>query len=222
MAAVDRKIFVSVGRTSTSAQEDFVRAIEERLRVEGLKPCTVGRNTWSNIAPLKQVMQLMDECTGVVIIAFERTYYPQGMERRGSPDAIELKDVRLPTSFNQIEAAMGYAFGHPMLVIAEQGLREEGLLERGNDWFVQRVKIAPESLSSAEFAGILAAWKEQVVAAKGARKLAKSAVGDMTIVELAGSLKVSQLWATLGALVVIIGGAFSLGAKLFGVMAIAP
>ena len=36
------KIFLSVGRTFTDAQEQFVLRIEEHLRAEGLTPQTVG------------------------------------------------------------------------------------------------------------------------------------------------------------------------------------
>jgi hypothetical protein len=38
----ERHIFISVGRTFTPAQEDFVLAVEDRLRSEGLIPHTVG------------------------------------------------------------------------------------------------------------------------------------------------------------------------------------
>jgi hypothetical protein len=38
---------------------------------------------------------------------------------------------------------------------------------------------------------------------------------DLTIAEIVGSLNVVQLWAVLGAIVVVIGGAFAAG-KLFG------
>jgi hypothetical protein len=91
---MERRIFVSVGRPSTAAQEDFIRAIEDRLRSEGLTPCTVGRNTWTAGAPLKKVVELKKKCAGVVIIALERTYFPAGTERRGHAKATELREVR--------------------------------------------------------------------------------------------------------------------------------
>jgi hypothetical protein len=215
---MERKIFVSVGRTSTREQEDFVCAIEERLRAEGFTPCTVGRNMWTAGAPLKKVMDLMSECVGAVIIALERTFYPDGIDRRGNPEAAPLKDVRLPTSFNQIEAAIAYTFGHPMLVIVEHGLREEGLLERGNDWFVQRVKVGRESLLAPEFSGVMASWKDQILISKPGKKLGNASAAEMTVAELLGSLKPAQLWGALGALAVIVAVAFSLGAKLIGRM----
>ena len=214
---MEKKIFVSVGRTSTPAQEDFVKAIEERLRAEGLMPCTVGRNYWTAGAPLKKVIELMEECAGVVIIALERTYFPAGVERRGHAKARELTEVRFATPFNQVEAAMAYCHEHPLLVIVEEGLRTEGLLERGNDWYVQYVEPVASALNTTEFNGIFASWKQEVLAPRTARH-SKSSIdtSQMTVAQLIGSLKPAQLWALLAALAVIIGGAFSLGVKLGG------
>jgi hypothetical protein len=214
---MEKKIFVSVGRTSTQAQEEFVKAIEERLRAEGLVPCTVGRNYWTAGAPLKKVVELMQECAGVVIIALERTYFPVGTERRGNPKSLELKEVRMPTPFNQVEAAMAYCHGHPLLVIVEEGLRNDGLLEKGNDWYVQQVEPMPAALTTTEFNGIFASWKEQVVTGNE-HPLSKTAVDatQMTIAQLVGSLKPAQLWSLLAALTVLVAGAFSLGVKLGG------
>lgn len=214
---MERRIFVSVGKPSTAAQEAFIRAIEDRLRSEGLTPCTVGRNTWTAGAPLKKVVELMKECAGVVIIALERTYFPSGTERRGHAKATELREVRLPTPFNQVEAAMAYCHEHPLLVIVEEGLRYEGLLETGNDWFVMRVEPRAETLITAEFNGILASWKEQVIAPRKENQPSPAPdVTQMTIGQLVGLLKPTHLWLTLGALASLIAGAFSLGVKLGG------
>lgn len=212
---MEKKIFVSVGRTSTQVQEDFVRALEERLRAEGLVPCTVGRNYWTAGAPLQKVIELMAECSGVVIIALERTYFPAGVERRGHKKASDLKEVRMTTPYNQVEAAMAYCHGHPLLVIVEEGLRNEGLLERGNDWYVQEMEPTAAALNSIEFNGVFASWKEKVMSPPKEKRPAIDTT-QMTIAELVGSLKPTQLWAVLAALAVLVTGAFSLGAKLFG------
>ena len=52
-------VFLSVGRTSTSQQEEFVRAIEAHLRANGLEPKTVGRTSFSSNQPLRHVQALM-------------------------------------------------------------------------------------------------------------------------------------------------------------------
>jgi len=215
---VDKKIFVSVGKTSTAEQEEFVRSIEDRLRGEGLNPCTVGRNTFTAGAPLKKVSELMSECSGAVVIAFERTYFPFGTDRRGNSAAAELRDVRLPTPWNQIEAAMAYCHQRPLLIIVEEGIREEGLLERGNDWYVQRVPISKSALSTVEFNGILASWKDKMLSDSVLVNKSKPAVdsSQLTIGQIIGALRPAQLWSFLVAIAALLAGAFSLGAKLFG------
>ena len=57
----ESNIFVSVGGTANERQEAFVRAVEDRLRSEGLIPHTVGRNTFSADSPVKTVTELLDK-----------------------------------------------------------------------------------------------------------------------------------------------------------------
>src|SRR4051812_40867945 len=99
-------VFVSVGTGLSERQENFVAAVESRLRAVGLNPRTIGRNTFSADAPLDAVTNLMDECAGTVVIALERFYFPSGEERPGSAKGRSLRDVSMPTAWNQIEAAM--------------------------------------------------------------------------------------------------------------------
>ena len=209
----DLKVFVSIGGTATDKQESFIRAVEDRLRAEGISPHTVGRNTFSSDSPLKAITGLMNECSGAVVIAFERTYYPSGVEKRGGPRETPLNDVRLPTPWNQIEAAMAYSRNLPLMVIVEEGLRTEGLLERGYDWYVQRVLLDTASLNTNEFNGVLASWKHKM-ATKPPETSASAT--DLTVAQLVGGLKPSQLWSLLAALAALIAGAFTVGAKLLG------
>jgi hypothetical protein len=156
-------VFVSVGGTISDKQESFVRAVEDRLRSEGLIPHTVGRNAFSIDAPLRTVTELMDKCVGCLVIALERSYFPNGMEKRGGPKEAPLTNVKLPTPWNQIEAAMAYSRGLPLMVVVEDGLRSEGLLERGYEWYVQWVTPEAASLHSNEFNGVLANWKQKML-----------------------------------------------------------
>jgi hypothetical protein len=208
-------VFVSVGGTATEQQEAFVRAVEDRLRSEGLIPHTVGRNTFGADAPLKTITELMDKCAGTVVIALERSCFAYGTEKRGGPNEIALTDVKLPTPWSQIEAAMAYVRGLPLMVIVETDLKSEGLLENKYDWYVQRVKPEPAALNSNEFNGVLASWKQKMFHAAKKDSLHKAA-SELTVVELIGSLKPGQLWSVLVALAAVVAGAFALGGKLFG------
>ncbi len=214
----EKLIFVSVGATATAEQESFVRSIEDRLRSESLIPKTVGRNTFSADAPLKAITELMDKCSGIVVIALERSFFPAGVDRRGGPRQVSLADVRLPTPWNHIEAAMAYTKHLPLLVIVEAGLKPEGLLEAGYDWYVQTVPLEAMALGTNEFNGVLADWKEKVLASApvaGSPPVLRGLnPAELSVLDLVGALRPVQLWSVAIALAGLLAGAFSLGARL--------
>jgi len=212
----EKFIFVSVGATATAEQESFVRLIEDRLRSESLTPKTVGRNTFSADAPLKAITELMERCSGIVVIALERSYFPAGVDKRGGPRQANLTDTRLPTPWNHIEAAMAYTKHLPLLVIVEAGLKAEGLLESGYDWYVQTLPLEAIALSSNEFNGVLADWKDKVLAMASPAKPRLQGLNpaDMSVLDLVGALRPVQLWSVAIALAGLLAGAFSLGARL--------
>ncbi|MGD2078660.1 MAG: hypothetical protein PVH18_09775 [Chloroflexota bacterium] len=155
------KIFLSVGSTSNERQENFVTAVEQHLQANDLVPQTVGRTYFTSQQPLKAIDELMRQCVGTVIIAYERLHIGDGIERRGSPKEKGIRAVNLPTPWNQIEAAMAYSLGHPLLVIVENGIKSEGLLEVGYDWYVQWVDLDPAELLQPSYAGAFADWKRR-------------------------------------------------------------
>ena len=212
----EQNVFVSVGSTANDTQESFVRAVEDRLRAEGLIPHTVGRNTFSSDSPFKAINELMTRCSGVVVIALERLYVAQGTEKRGGPNQSSFSDVRMATAWNQIEAAMAYCRGIPLLVLVEDGLRADGLLEKGFDWYVQAIKVDPSSLHTPVFNGVLASWREKLSARGKSQPLGTADPAELTMGQLLGALKPAQLWSVLGGLAAVVAAAFALGAKLIG------
>lgn len=212
-----KDIFISVGGTANDQQERFVTLLEDRLRSEGLIPHTVGRNTFSVEAPLRTVEQLIDRCVGTVVVALERTYFPEGLEKRGGGRQKALGEIRLATPWNHIEAAMSYVRRKPLLVIVEEGVKSEGLLEPGYDWYVQTVPLNETALTTKEFNGVLASWKLKLLENGppiGTPTDSAISPATMTVAQLVGTLKPAQLWSLLTALAALIAGAFALGGKL--------
>lgn len=210
------KVFISVGGTTTAEQEEFVKHIEDRLQAENLIPNTIGRNKFSADSPLKSIKDLMDECSGILVIALERTYFEKGLEKRGSTQEIQLSTTKFATPWNQIESAMAYAKNLPILVIVEEGVRAEGLLEKGYDWYVMTAKPNQSSLLTAEFNGVLASWKskvEKVNLSKNDPTAEKKKVipDELTIGDLVSSMKPAQLWGVLGAIIALMVGIFVIG-----------
>lgn len=215
-----KDVFLSVGGTANDRQEAFVTALEQRLRAEGLVPNTVGRNTFSSDAPLTTVERLMSACSGTIVVALERTYFPQGVQKRGGDKEQAMGETRLATPWNQIEAAMSYSRGLPLLVLVQEGIREEGLLEPGYDWYVHAVPLDVSALNSQAFNGILASWKEKLKPpgdqAAPAQDTAPVTPETLTIGQIIGAMRPAQLWSILAACGGVIAVAFALGAQLIG------
>jgi hypothetical protein len=100
----------------------------------------------------------------VAIVGFERLRVVQAIDRRGSDAERALADFALPTVWNQIEAAMAYAHGLPLLVLVQEELRTEGLLETSHDWYVKRLPLGAGATSDREFRGIFDDWRSRVEA----------------------------------------------------------
>ncbi|MBO6186807.1 MAG: hypothetical protein J6O88_19330 [Chryseobacterium sp.] len=216
------KIFISVGGTSNTEQETFVKAVEDRLTSENLLPNTVGRNKFSADAPLKAVKELMDEGSGLIVIALERTYYENGLESRGGNKEKVLQNIKYTTPWNQIEAGMAYVKGLPILVIIEDGIKIEGLLENGYDWYVLTVQPNQSSLSTKEFNGVLSSWKEKVEKYKEDKQRSikiNSLINpeELTLGQIFRNLKASHLWSIILVLVAIATAGFLIG-KFFSAM----
>lgn len=208
-------VFVSVGSSSKPAHEAFVRAVEDRLRAEGLTPLTVGRNYFTADSPFIGVNKLMDECRGVVVIALERLHVDSATEKRGSAAEKRLQDLKLATPWNQIEAALAYGRRLPLLVLVEEGVRQDGLLEQGFDWYVLSTPAEPAALASSQFNGVLASWTKKLKSASAAPPAAAANPADMTVGQLLGALKPAQLWSLLATLAAAFAASFALGARLF-------
>jgi hypothetical protein len=155
-------IFLSVGRALSPEQEQFVAATESFLIAHDLTPRTVGRSDFAHQKPLKRVAEVLRECSGTIIVALERLHIAEGLEFRGAAQAVALTNVSLPTVWNQVEAAMAYTLGQPLLAIVETGLRNEGVLEEGYDWYVKWLNLNPDSLQEPEFLKTFDEWKSKV------------------------------------------------------------
>jgi hypothetical protein len=156
-------VFMSVGGGRSEVQEAFVKAIKDYCRSKDLDPRTVDEYP-SIKQPLKDVEYRMKRCYGAVVLAFERTRIEIGVSRPEVKLPKKLKDVRLPTVWNQIEAAMAYTRGLPLLVLVEHGLEDEGMLESRYDWRVKRVKLRDPIVSDPEFLAMFEDWRSNVVA----------------------------------------------------------
>jgi len=128
-------VFLSYPKPHWGRQQTLIDRLEEYLRGRGLEPRTLGVTDYDMDAPLKAIRRLMLESNGLITVAFRRTLIVEGRSRADAdlPNVSEtlLRDTWFTSPYCQIEPAMAYQLGLPTLILREQGVHQEGLLEKG-------------------------------------------------------------------------------------------
>ena len=114
---------------------------------------TVGVTESCDGSPLPAIRRLMTEVAGLVVVAFRRTWVAD-------------RDSWFTSPFCQIEAAMAYQRGLPILVARERGVIVEGMLEStpGCCQLPEFDSVRPEDPFRAipEWTTLLADWSDRV------------------------------------------------------------
>lgn len=169
----DMKVFVSIGSGRSPSQSKAYEAILGALRAAELEPREMAAHEWSKTKRLGAVADIMNECQAVVVVATQRYKFTSGTEVVASGPERQLRDVCQPTVWNQIEGAIAVAKGLPVFVIAEEGLRVDGLLsDDDEDWTVHWAPLSAGEFSTEELRVALEGWRAQVTAAQPAEAFA--------------------------------------------------
>ena len=128
-------IFLSYPKPHTQKQNAFITTVHDKLLERGLTPRTLGTTDYDLKAPLAGIRRLMFECNGILTIAFRRTYIEEG-EVCYKSDIDSKKQKKICKSwftspYCQIEPAMAFQLGIPILIWREHGVIADGVLEHG-------------------------------------------------------------------------------------------
>jgi hypothetical protein len=121
-------VFLSVGKLYTRDQETLLERVMNGLQAAGLTSQMVPRDQSYRENPLREIRTVISQCRGAVVIAFTRTCFEAGTEWPGTSMAHSFDGRNLTTVWNQIEAAMAFQRGIPVLTLADDRLHQEGLL----------------------------------------------------------------------------------------------
>lgn len=212
------KIFLSCGAPYTSEQDIFISRVEEYLRNHNCETQTVGRKNFSVRQPAQFARDLIAECDGVVVIAFERLRVDKGRDKPESVDENSVDGRSFPTVWNHMEAAMGYAHDLPIFTLVAPGLHREGMLSDRFEWFAQEVELTPDFLFTDQFQQAFNDWLRRVDERKGKSIGAIIDPSKMRMIDLFMALTPNQLKGCVVAaftiLTAVAGLSFKLGSYL--------
>jgi len=130
-------VFFSYPQPHMENQKRFIDELCNYLRSRSLEPKTLGVTDYDMDAPLKAIRRLMFESNGLITVAFRRLYIERGTLRKGADTVAAQKSVAavkgewITSPYCHIEPAMAFQLGLPVLIFRENGVRAEGILEKG-------------------------------------------------------------------------------------------
>lgn len=128
-------IFLSYPQPFLQRQQDFIERLSNYLDQRGLEPKTLGVNNYDMEAPLKGIRRLMIESNGLLTVAFRRYLVDSGSSKPETDmpgsQSTSISGRWFTSPFCQIEPAMAFQLGLPVLVLRESGVHADGVLERG-------------------------------------------------------------------------------------------
>ena len=125
-----------------------------------LNPRTLGTTDYPTKSPLDEVIKIMKECRGAVILG-----YPQIEMSSGKVKNDEINTpIFLPTEWNQIEAGLAYASGLPLLVIHHIGVCR-GIFDRGslNSFIFSKDFEDPTWSIQDDLSGAILSWRNDIL-----------------------------------------------------------
>lgn len=155
-----RKVFVSVGTPGDSKQKAFRDAIINAVDTAGLEPRLFEQKDWDYKNPLRGIRRVMDECSGVLVVAYPRYEVTTGTQLRGGVPVPFASTFVTP--WIQIEAAMAYEKGLPLFIIADERLQREAVLDSANDVIPLWTPLDAAVVQEDRFKGQLHSWKDDV------------------------------------------------------------
>lgn len=125
-----------------------------------LNPRSLGTTDYPNKSPLDEVINLLDECKGVVILGLPQITVASGVIK----EKTVASPLLLATEWNHIEAGLAYAKRLPLLVIHHIGI-SRGIFDRGAiNSFIYEVDLSRTNwATSSTVTGAIRTWKANLL-----------------------------------------------------------
>jgi hypothetical protein len=134
--------FLSVGKPHNIIQKNYINNMVKYLDSKNIIAETLGTTFWSNKSPLIPIQKKMQEVNGAIIIAMERFHSKEGVYKEESKEQEKFEDQYFATVWTQIEGAMAYQLGLPLLILKEKKLIAEGMFDpQIHEWRVTNINL---------------------------------------------------------------------------------
>jgi hypothetical protein len=162
-------VFLSCPTPFLEQQRLFIAGVTKYLEERGLEPRTLGQTNYDLDTPLRAVRRMLRESNGVLTIALRRHYITTGSSKPSSDMGAKAQDLSgqwFTSAWSQIEPAMAFQLGLPVMVLRESGVLADGILERGIlDVYLPEFDVTTpvaEYVRSAQWTDLVSIWERHV------------------------------------------------------------
>ncbi len=137
----DEKILVFLSRPNpfVERQQHFLDKLQHKLNSLDIKTVTLQADNYDLTDSLNYLKGIMKQCYGIVIVGFKQIYIEKGSKKKGGvynseffhPQEIDISGQAITSPFCHIEGTIALLNDLPLLIINEDGVREEGIIKGG-------------------------------------------------------------------------------------------
>lgn len=132
-------VFLSRPNPFLNNQKLFLDKFIEMLKSFDIKTVTLQADNYDLTDSLNYLKGIMRQCYGIIVIGFQQIFIDKGCKKRGGrqnpnfyyPEESDISGQALTSPFCHIEGTIGLMYDLPLLIVNEEGVREEGIISGG-------------------------------------------------------------------------------------------
>ena len=137
----DEKILVFLSRPNPflESHQYFISKLQEQFDKYNIQTVTLQADNYDLSDSMNYLKGMIKQCYGIAIIGFKQIFVEVGSKKKGRKDnpnyfhskEIDISGEALTSPFCHIEGTIGLLNELPLLIINENGVREEGIIKGG-------------------------------------------------------------------------------------------
>ncbi len=132
-------IFLSRPNPFIINHQYFLEKLQSQFDKYNIQTVTLQADNYDLTDSLNYLKGMIKQCYGIVIVGFKQMFIDKGSKKKGGksnpnffyPDEIDISGQALTSPFCHIEGTIGLLNDLPLLIINEEGVREEGIIKGG-------------------------------------------------------------------------------------------
>lgn len=132
-------VFLSRPNPFLYGHQYFLDLLQAKLDEAGLKTVTLQADNYDLTDTINYLKGIMRQCYGIIIIGFGQIFIETGQKKKNGtpnpsfffPQEVDISGQQITSPFCHIEGTIGLLYDLPLLIINEEGVREEGIIKGG-------------------------------------------------------------------------------------------